>query len=109
LPQIDVEGAEWDSLSSFLWDEAISKLVGEGGVKQLLVEFHWDPDSRLKNERHLKIIKKISDMGFVPWHIERHEGSDCCLDIRLEIIHTLLLDLDFGSHYFAATNGREKN
>lgn len=28
---------------------------------------------------------RLEMLGFVPWKIERHVGSDCCLDIRYDI------------------------
>ena len=29
----------------------------------------------------LFISLRIQSMGFFPWHVSRHEGSDCCLDV----------------------------
>ena len=26
-------------------------------------------------------MKKIEEIGFKPWKVNRHEGSDCCLDV----------------------------
>ena len=26
-------------------------------------------------------MKKIEQIGFKPWKVNRHEGSDCCLDV----------------------------
>ena len=46
--KIDVEGAEWDALASFLANPRMMELVAIGNFKQLLLEFHWDPDSRAK-------------------------------------------------------------
>ena len=46
--KIDVEGAEWDALAAFLANTRMMKYVAEGKIKQLLLEFHWDPDSRAK-------------------------------------------------------------
>ena len=79
--KIDVEGAEWDALAAFLSDDKMLGLVSAGKIKQLLLEWHWDPDSRAKNARHAEIMRKIQDIGFEPWKVTRHEGSDCCLDV----------------------------
>jgi hypothetical protein len=80
--KIDVEGAEWDSLISLLSSSEMNKKIQRGELLQLLGEFHWDPDSTLKNHRHKQLLDQLLQIGFIPWHIERHEGSDCCLDIR---------------------------
>jgi hypothetical protein len=80
--KIDVEGAEWDAMAAFLSNDKMVSLVREGRIKQLLLEWHWDPDSRAKNSRHAQIMSKIEELGFKPWKITRHEGSDCCLDVR---------------------------
>ena len=80
--KVDVEGAEWDSLAAFLSSPEMISMAREGRIKQLLVEWHWDPDSRAKNARHAKIMSRIEDLGFKPWKVTRHEGSDCCLDVR---------------------------
>ena len=26
-------------------------------------------------------MKRIEEIGFKPWMVNRHEGSDCCLDV----------------------------
>ena len=55
--KIDVEGAEWDSIAALLSDlgdnydttsssKEKMKLLSQGSIRQLLVEWHWDPDSR---------------------------------------------------------------
>jgi hypothetical protein len=44
--KIDIEGAEWDALIAFLNDPTAVGLIGQGFIKQFLVEWHWDPDSR---------------------------------------------------------------
>ena len=80
--KIDVEGAEWDALAAFLSDQKMLDLVSQGKIKQLLLEYHWDPDSRAKNDRHAQLMKKVEAIGFKPWKVTRHEGSDCCLDVR---------------------------
>jgi hypothetical protein len=79
--KIDTEGSEWDALVAFFNSEKILKAISNGKVSQLLVEFHWDPDSKAKNKRHGDLLHKIEALGFKPWHISRHEGSDCCLDV----------------------------
>ena len=79
--KVDVEGAEWDAMAALLSTEKMVSMVREGRIRQLLVEWHWDPDSRAKNARHATIMSRIEDLGFKPWKITRHEGSDCCLDI----------------------------
>jgi hypothetical protein len=28
------------------------------------------------------LIYRLEMLGFIPWKVERHIGSDCCLDIR---------------------------
>ena len=47
--KIDVEGAEWDALTSFLYDHDAILKIKNGFIKQLLIEWHWDPDSRYKH------------------------------------------------------------
>ena len=79
--KIDVEGAEWDAIGAFLSSEKMQKMVANGGISQLLMEWHWDPDSRARNGRHEQILRKVEEMGFLPWKVTRHEGSDCCLDV----------------------------
>jgi hypothetical protein len=44
--KIDIEGAEWDALIAFFGDPTTSSMLKNGFIKQLLVEWHWDPDSR---------------------------------------------------------------
>lgn len=40
-------GAEWDALAAFLGSERMKTFLSQGRIQQLLLEFHWDPDSRL--------------------------------------------------------------
>jgi hypothetical protein len=44
--KVDVEGAEWDAMSAFLHSSKMQDMISKGKVKQLLLEWHWDPDSR---------------------------------------------------------------
>ena len=83
--KVDVEGAEWDAMAALLSDEKMRGLLLRGGVRQLLLEWHWDPDSRAKNLRHAEVLRQVELLGFKPWKVTRHEGSDCCLDVRFII------------------------
>ena len=56
--KIDLEGAEWDALASFFSSKNVLERLSKGLVKQLLIEFHWDPDTRSLNQRHSKIMQK---------------------------------------------------
>lgn len=75
--KIDVEGAEWDAITAFL--ESYDGKTPP--VKQLLAEFHWDPDSSLRRVRQQQLLDRLERLGFHPWHVERHLGSECCLDV----------------------------
>jgi hypothetical protein len=44
--KVDTEGSEWDALTAFFGSQEIQALVARGSIKQLLLEWHWDPDSR---------------------------------------------------------------
>lgn len=77
--KIDVEGAEWDAITAFL--ETFSSELQQGYIKQLLVEWHWDPSSTLKNSRHSKLLRRLRMVGFRPWKVVTHKGSECCLDV----------------------------
>ena len=77
--KVDVEGGEWIALSSLL--STMADKLAKGAVTQLLVEWHWDPHSTLRNARNQDILRKIRRLGFVPWKVNRHVGSDCCLDV----------------------------
>jgi len=106
--KIDVEGAEWDALNALVHamttssslSPSLSSVVDKSrrererekgvgvvvdippsSIRQLLVEWHWDPDSSLRNKRQYKLLKRIESLGYRPWHIEHHKGSDCCLDV----------------------------
>lgn len=79
--KIDCEGAEWDALIAAFYNDAFVRVLEKGMVKQLLIEWHWDPDSRAKNDRHSQLMQRVEAVGFKPWNIERHVGSDCCLDM----------------------------
>jgi Methyltransferase FkbM domain len=79
--KVDTEGSEWDAFAAMLASEGMVRSIAAGKIKQLLVEWHWDPDSRAKNGRHDGILRRLEVLGFKPWHISRHEGSDCCLDV----------------------------
>eukprot|EP00981_Chlorochromonas_danica_P000723 scaffold156_cov173-Ochromonas_danica.AAC.11 len=79
--KIDVEGAEWDSLQAFLGSSNIRHRIAHGHFPQLLLEFHWDPESRARNGRNDKVLKMVAELGYVPWKVNRHKGSDCCLDV----------------------------
>ena len=39
-------GAEWDALAALFGSESMKSYLSEGRIQQLLLEFHWDPDSR---------------------------------------------------------------
>ena len=77
--KIDVEGGEWTALDGLFANN--SKELSRGSIGQLLVEYHWDPDSTLRNERNARILDEAKKLGFVPWRVNRHKGSDCCLDV----------------------------
>lgn len=79
--KIDTEGSEWDALASFFNSKVAEEYILSGHIKQLLIEWHWDPDSKSRNERHNQILKRTNELGFKQWKIERHDGSDCCLDV----------------------------
>jgi hypothetical protein len=79
--KIDTEGSEWDALAAFFNSKKIIDFIISGRIKQLLIEYHWDPETKAKNNRHKQIMEKVEALGFKPWHISRHEGSDCCLDV----------------------------
>jgi hypothetical protein len=134
---------------AFLYSDKIQEYIAQGHFEQLLLEYHWDPDSRYSAERihavlcsmkltiaailelrilampywckgkhsspradHLgcellraaqarvfslgwtfctqrqlmncmQCMHRVLDLGFKPWRVNRHEGSDCCLDVRL--------------------------
>lgn len=44
--KVDVEGAEWDAVESMLNNQEMVQYISTGHIRQLLVEWHWDPDSR---------------------------------------------------------------
>lgn len=54
--KIDVEGAEWETLTAFFSSKFIEKLILAGKIPQILAEFHWDPNSTLKNDRNKKLL-----------------------------------------------------
>lgn len=56
--KIDIEGAEWDAIAATLYHAPFSTLLRKGMIRQLLLEFHWDPDSTAKNNRHEEIMKE---------------------------------------------------
>ena len=56
--KIDTEGSEWDSLGAFFGSEAVAKAVAMGFIRQLLVEWHWDPDSTARNQRHNELLTR---------------------------------------------------
>lgn len=77
--KVDVEGSEWIAMSSML--STMGEQLSNGAVKQLLVEWHWDPDSTARNGRNAAILDRVLKLGFVAWKVNRHVGSDCCLDV----------------------------
>lgn len=79
--KIDVEGSEWTAVAAMLESRKMRKLLASGAVEQLLFEFHWNPDTSAMNKRYEVILKRLDALGFVAWKVERHEGSDCCLDM----------------------------
>ena len=79
--KIDTEGSEWDAITAFFSNENILKMIAAGRLRQLLIEWHWDPDSTARNQRHAMILRKVEELGFHPWYVNRHEGSECCLDV----------------------------
>ena len=44
--KIDVEGAEWSALASMLESKLMRRMVSSGRIGQLLIEWHWDPNTR---------------------------------------------------------------
>lgn len=42
--KVDVEGAEWDALTGMVYQ--MGPELQRGLIPQLLVEWHWDPDTR---------------------------------------------------------------
>mmetsp|Transcript_23806 Transcript_23806/g.34906 ORF Transcript_23806/g.34906 Transcript_23806/m.34906 type:complete len:295 (+) Transcript_23806:165-1049(+) len=79
--KIDVEGAEWSALASMLESKLMRRMVSSGRIGQLLIEWHWDPNTRAFNDRHRLLMDRLKKLGLVPWNVERHKGSDCCLDV----------------------------
>ena len=43
---LDIYGALYDFFTAVLYDDAVVNMFAKGMVKQLLVEWHWDPDSK---------------------------------------------------------------
>lgn len=86
--KIDVEGSEWIAVSSML--STMEQALSRGAVRQLLIEWHWDPHSTLRNGRNSAIMAKVEKLGFIPWKVNRHIGSDCCLDVSYVHKHTSL-------------------
>jgi hypothetical protein len=78
--KVDVEGAEWDAFEAFLSSTSMQQLIRTGGISQLLVEWHWDPYSNLRSKRQKALLDHITELGFVLHTVQRHSGSDCCLD-----------------------------
>ena len=79
--KVDTEGSEWDAIAAFFDSEKVVKMIKEGKIRQLLLEWHWDPDSTARNQRHAALMRKVEELGFKPWYVNRHEGSECCLDV----------------------------
>jgi hypothetical protein len=44
--KVDVEGGEWGVLASMLYDPWMSNILATGQIRQFLVEYHWDPNTR---------------------------------------------------------------
>lgn len=44
--KIDIEGAEWATLMSSFYSDFMINYLKNGFIEQLLLEFHWDPQSR---------------------------------------------------------------
>lgn len=44
--KIDIEGAEWATLMSAFYSDFMINYLKNGFIEQLLLEFHWDPQSR---------------------------------------------------------------
>lgn len=79
--KVDTEGSEWDAMTAFFNSEKVTKMIKGGKIRQLLLEWHWDPDSTARNQRHEALMRKVEELGFRPWYVNRHEGSECCLDV----------------------------
>ena len=79
--KIDTEGSEWDAVTAFLGSSRVVTLIQAGKIPQLLLEWHWDPDSTARNQRHAALMRKVEDLGYRPWYVNRHQGSECCLDV----------------------------
>lgn len=77
--KIDVEGSEWIAMSSLL--STMSDSLAAGDIQQLLVEWHWDPFSTLRDARNQDILKKLETLGFFPFHNHTHAGSSTCIDV----------------------------
>ena len=56
--KIDVEGAEWDALAAMIYNEPMLVILRQGMIKQLLLEYHWDPESKARNQRQSDIMKR---------------------------------------------------
>ena len=79
--KIDTEGSEWDAVTAFLGSSKVLGLIQAGKIPQLLLEWHWDPDSTARNQRHAALMRKVEELGYRPWYVNRHPGSECCLDV----------------------------
>mmetsp|Transcript_21221 Transcript_21221/g.39608 ORF Transcript_21221/g.39608 Transcript_21221/m.39608 type:complete len:327 (+) Transcript_21221:183-1163(+) len=79
--KIDVEGSEWSAVAAMLESRKMRKMLASGSIEQLLFEFHWNPDTHAMNQRYDVILRRLEALGFVAWKVERHVGSDCCLDM----------------------------
>ena len=44
--KIDIEGAEWVTLMSAFGSDKMIEYLKNGFIEQLLLEFHWDPNSK---------------------------------------------------------------
>jgi hypothetical protein len=74
--KMDVEGAEWDTLSS-VPDATLEQ------IDQMAVEFHWEQDERfhwVQEEKHLRVVRRLKQF-FEVGHIHFNNAS-CIGDLQ---------------------------
>jgi hypothetical protein len=69
LLKVDVEGSEWSAFQEMMTSGTLAN------VRQLLVEFHFDKETRYEKIRQLRVLRKLYNYGFRSFSRERNLGG----------------------------------
>jgi hypothetical protein len=77
--KVDVEGSEWAAVTEFLVSN--EEAIKQGRFPQVMLEFHWNPHTRVMNACNQAVLTRFKELGYVVWTRTPNPTDTCCMDV----------------------------